>query len=70
MKEFLLIWHVDEYPEMGGGTYFDRYETSDLMLEKANLIIQQGDTEIVFCGRIDEEYELEPVTTITKLRIK
>jgi len=59
VDEFILVYNVDDYPDMGGGIHFEKYQTLD-ELEKEMANIPYKDFEILAAGSYKQHY------TITK----
>lgn len=64
MKNFILVYFDDDYPEMGGGTKFERFETVEELDARVMDIYNQHD--ILLAGKV-EEFQYKEVETVTKI---
>jgi hypothetical protein len=70
MKNFVLIWNVNEYPEMGGGIQIAFFESINKAEEKVNEITKDENVSIYFCGEIKKEIVFEPIEKVTIWKAK
>ncbi len=70
MKNIILVWNVNDYPEMGGGIYYDFFEDIEKVEIKVNGLTKDESISILFCGEIKKEIVFEPVEKITKWCVK
>jgi len=68
---YLLIYDIHEYPECGGGTYFERFTCTELMLARINEISNQwkNKMEVKLAAMVNIEYKIVPVQHVTKWEI-
>lgn len=59
-KNLLIIYHVNDYYDAGGGNYFERFETEKEMDARADRLLNDERTSIEFSGEIKREYEYKP----------
>ena len=69
MYKYILIWSVDDYHEMGGGTEFEIFGDIEEATKKVNEITQDKRVSIDFCGQISEEIKFKPVETVTSWEV-
>ena len=70
-KDFILVYENDDYAEMGGGTFFERMESVEILTDRVNELNEQiEDFSVIFAGQVFNEIKFEPVEIITKLKIK
>jgi len=72
-KMYVLIYRIDQYPEEGGGLYYERFATKEqmeLFANSKNESNENGKFIREFAGLIHYEIEVEAVSIVTKLKIK
>lgn len=56
-KNFFLLWNVNDYPEMGGGNFFEYFETAEEMDKFVNQnLINQNRYGIILACKIEESF--------------
>lgn len=63
--KYILIYDIDEYPEMGGGLQVDFAETATILDEMVEKIMQEGHT-LIAAGELNE-YTYKTVEVIKKV---
>ena len=68
----VLVYYVDDYPEMGGGLAFNIFENEDVMHEMVNeLLKKHGDKfRVTFAASIQKEFKYEAVEVVKEYRVK
>lgn len=61
---YILVYNVDEYPEMGGGIQFESFETPEALDKRVEKIYNSHD--ILAAGELTE-YTYKEVETVTKI---
>lgn len=64
-KPYVLVYFIDDYPESGGGFYFERFET----IEQLDLRVESiyNTCEIKLTGLV-KEISYEEVEIVTKVK--
>ena len=71
LRKFLLIHEVKEYPDMGGGIFYNTFDTENEVeefIERLNN--DERNLVILHLATIKDNLVIEPVEKITKFRIK
>lgn len=68
--KFILIYTINEYPELGGGTFFEKFDDIDKLNERINQIAERESYDFDFCGTYLHEYQIEAIEKVTKYQIK
>jgi hypothetical protein len=71
--DYMLIYEFNDYPDMGGGTQVDEFETVESMHDKANeLLLRNKDGEEYYTSvrgiRIESRFKYEPIQVATKYK--
>lgn len=70
MKEYLLIYRIHEYPDMGGGLYWLTFNSEKELLKQVNQLMTGEDRcSIEFSGKISEQFKIVPKEKITEWQI-
>ncbi len=69
MSKYIIIWDVNDYPDMGGGVNFELFENIKQVENKVNDLMKDSKTVISFCGKITDEIKFKPVEKIIKWEI-
>jgi hypothetical protein len=71
-KRYFLIYKINDYYNLGGGTDWFRFDNLEEMDKKVNeLLIEWGKRFlIILAGELKQEFYYEAVTKITKLERK
>lgn len=64
-KPYVLVYFIDDYPESGGGLYFERFETIDQLDQRVQIIYNT--CEIKLTGLV-KEISYEEVEIVTKIK--
>lgn len=64
MKDFILVYNVDDYPEMGGGIQYEEFETSAELDNRVSEIYNADN--ILAVGKLDR-YSYKVVEIVTKV---
>lgn len=65
MKKYILVLNINEYPELGGGIKFHRFETIEEMNEKAIDTLKEDEhNNVLFAGEVFSEVEYKPFVKI------
>jgi len=62
--KYILVYHIDEYPEMGGGLYLERFETIEQLDVRVMEIYNFHDIHLA--GKV-EEFKYKTVDVVTKI---
>jgi hypothetical protein len=65
MKQFILVWTVNDYPDNGGGTEYELYDNIQQVTNKVNELAQDKRMAVAFCGHLRDEVKFKPVEKIT-----
>lgn len=70
MFKFLLLWAVNEFPEMGGGTFYEQFAEIGEMDSKVYTLHQYHGEKLViaFAGTITKEFRYEPYEIVKTLK--
>lgn len=56
-KNYFLLWEINDYPEMGGGHFFEYFETAEQMDKYVNKnLLDNSRHEIVLACEIKESF--------------
>ena len=69
MKDYILIWSINDYPEIGGGTEYDLFESVSEVEKKVNELTQDKRISISFCGHLRDEIKFKAVETVTRWEV-
>jgi hypothetical protein len=70
MKDYILIWDINDYPDNGGGTEYDLFENISDVEKKVNELTEDTrDISISFCGRLREEIKFKAVEKVTRWEV-
>jgi len=61
--KYILVYNINDYPEMGGGLQYEEFKT-DVELDKKVLEIYNFH-DIIVAGKV-EEFKYKEVETVTK----
>lgn len=66
--KYLLVWKINDYVENGGGTYFEKFDTEELLHKHVNILAakHKEQFEILISGFLHVEYIYKPVNIITE----
>lgn len=64
MKNFILVYYIDDYPENGGGIKYEEFETSGELDKRVSEIYNSCD--ILAAGELDR-YSYKVVEIVTKV---
>lgn len=69
MSQYLLIWNIKNWPEMGGGMDCESFEKLGAMDKKVDeLLTQYGDElQILRAIEVRQDFEYKPIEVIKKL---
>lgn len=70
MKAYILIWNINDYPDMGGGTEYEFFENIEQTEEKVNELTKDSRITISFCGHLKDEIKFKPVEKITRWEVE
>lgn len=65
-KKYILIWRIDDYPDMGGGQYHCVYDSIENMETDVNELLKDNKISIEFCAEIGNRVHFEKVEIVTK----
>jgi len=63
---YLIVYKVLDYPENGGGTYYEGFTTLDEMDKFFNETFGGDRTKLIACVKIAEHIKYEQKTTVTE----
>lgn len=69
MKNYILIWEIKDYPDMGGGTEYDFFDDIKQVEEKVNELVKDNRVMIAFCGNLNNEVTIKPVERVTRWEV-
>lgn len=66
MKNYILVWDINDYPELGGGIKFDFFENISEVENKVNELSTDSRVKISFCGQLQNEIKFKPAEKVTR----
>ena len=69
MKDYVLIWDINDYPENGGGTEYELLENISEVEKKVNEITRDPRIIILFCGHLRDEIKFKAVEKVTRWEV-
>jgi hypothetical protein len=70
MKEFILIWRINDYPDNGGGLEFDLFDSIQQIEDKVNELNDDERFAIEYSARIADELKFIPVEKVTRWKVE
>jgi len=62
--KYILVYEIDDYPDNGGGTKYEEFNTVEALDKRVIEIYNFHD--ITIAGKV-EEFKYKPVETVTKI---
>lgn len=70
MKNYIIIWSINDYPWMWWWTTYDFFEKKEELEPNINEILKDKKASIDFCWKIENEIKFKAVTTVTKWELE
>ena len=68
MKDYFLVYEINDYPEDGGGIHYKDFKNKYELLDEVNRLNKEfeNDFKIVRAGIVRENIKIVPVEKVTK----
>jgi hypothetical protein len=66
MSNFILVYTNDDYPDCGGGTFHERFETEAQLHQRAGELHANPKNSIDIALELKREFVYKPVEYVTK----
>lgn len=64
--KYIIVYQVHDYPGMGGGTYYQEFDTPELLDKKVSEVMGNKDHSLTIAGEFNA-YEYKAVEYVTKI---
>ena len=69
MSKYILVYEIDDYPEMGGGTEVEFFEEEQKLHERVNELASNDErVSITTAGFLSVEYDYKPIEIVKQYR--
>jgi hypothetical protein len=66
MKKFIVVYEVNDYPDCGGGTYYEEFASDELLDKRVSEIVLDKRNSLTVAGEL-KTYEYKAVEYVTKV---
>lgn len=70
MKSYILIWHIDDFAEEGGGLDYCFLDSLEKTEAKVNELMRNPKCEIRYAGGIAKDLHLTPIEKVIKWKVE
>lgn len=71
MAKYIIVYEIDDYPEMGGGKDIEIFDTENEMHDRVNeLAVRNNKLRIIIAGFLQFGFEYKPIEIIKEYKPK
>lgn len=69
MEKYILIWNIDDYPDMGGGIEWGTTDSHGALEKLVNSVMKDSRAKILYCSKLGERMEIKEVERVTEWKV-